>query len=102
MAKKRQYTITSGIYDSYRIVTRVEGNQRPALSTLHRQFSDTYMPLINRFDRTDNKFWELRQESREKLKADGYSTSFASAFVEWLIKCHGFTELKSDEFWVDE
>jgi hypothetical protein len=84
--KTRKYTLTTGEYEDYRIIARVEGPATPALSTLLKTFKEEY------------SVWP---DSRNRLQAKGYTGYFTDElFVEWLIKEHGFTKLPYDTFYI--
>ncbi len=105
----REYTITTGNYDNYRIVGRVSGPERPALSTLYKRFAELYgifsQPELN----WNDPKWHVwlhdkihtNTAAEERMREDGYERNMAEAFITWLINKHGFVVLKSDEFHVN-
>ncbi len=102
----RQYTITTGRYSNFRIVARVEGADRPALSTLVKQFNKAFgfpsagnKPLTTGDAISDYIGTTIDAEKRAKhsgLQGDDKG----ELFTDWLVKQHGFKVLKNDEFYV--
>lgn len=102
MIKTRRYTITAGSYSSYQIIAQVEGNATPALSTLYKQFKSEYFPEFDKLSKTRYElhtgFYEHIVEGEAKLRSEFEEGMACYAFIQWLIKRHGFIELKSDAF----
>jgi hypothetical protein len=97
----RVYCITTGDYDSYRIVAFIEGPARPALSTLRKQFDALYgvprenAPLVKATEIMLHVTAEVNAE--ERLKKAGYGRNIGEAFVAWLKREHGFVEANVSE-----
>ena len=106
---KKLYVITAGSYSDYKIIAHVEGPKSPALSTLWKQFEnaygifvrDTWKPsaagIFNDMDRE----LRTRRDAIDLLKSQGYQgreyTELAGYFIDWLVKNHGFAEIKVGE-----
>lgn len=110
--KARQYTITAGEYDSFRIVAIVEGSARPALSTLYKQFRSIALNGLSEPIKGDKDPYISAQYLRDKLRVRfamekhmnnlGYAgENLAAIFVTWLCDEHEFTIVKSNQFFVD-
>lgn len=103
MATKR-YLLTTGNYDSYQIVGCVEGNARPALSTLRKRFYERYsVEIANSY--TDSRAIYAQviavSNAEEQARRDGYEgMSLGELFRDWLIKEHGFVSVQLDEIWI--
>lgn len=104
--KKRDYTITSGWYEDYRIIAQIEGPESPALSTLWKQFKKEYgledaqqgMSVTMAL----NDALHRRAAAFKRLRAEGYDgTDMPEIFLQWLYTNHGFQEIKSNVFHVD-
>ena len=106
--KQREYTITAGSYDDYRIVGRVAGPERPALSTLWKQFAEQFGVFAQPEPHWNDPAWHMWLTARiktntaaeEVMRKAGYGGDMAEAFVAWLVARHGFETLKSDTFHV--
>lgn len=103
MARK-QYLLTTGNYDGYQIIGCVEGNARPALSTLRKRFYERYnVEVANTY--TDS-LAILRQvdtvmDAEQAARRDGYEgMNLGELFRDWLIKEHGFVSVQLDEIWI--
>lgn len=104
--KTKTYTITTGQYDNYHIVARVEGPARPALSTLFREFMAlTGAPLSQRDILTSatDIMWYIKRCDKAKRKASELGLGqvyedFAEMFVRWLIKEYEYVKLPDDTF----
>lgn len=102
----KTYIITTGSYSGYRIITSVRGPNRPALSTLYKQFRELYdIPEpLNKPMTEYTEIWarvikHTAAESKIYKEYDG--KSIAEAFVEWLTTEHKYEEVKTNEFYVE-
>lgn len=101
--KRKQYIITTGEYESYQIVAVVEGNIRPALSTLRKRFHEENKVIFADQDEPYVTVAMLRSESDaiKRLQGQGYQgVTLAEIFVEWIQKEHGFTVVPTNEVWI--
>jgi len=105
---KKQYIITTGDYEDYRIVAVIEGDERPSLMTLNRRFEQQFGGATTTGSARANAAKPLTERIRERIQlehrigeslaAAGYSQDIGSGFVEWLCKEHGFTRVDIGEF----
>ena len=118
MAKKadknvelRQYTLTTGSYDDYKIVTWIIGPKDKIIPKLFEQFRNEYMPNYqSNFPISKNvaemrayqKNLDYKYDGVRKLQKAGYKgNSIVELFLDWLKKEHGFEESKSNEVWIE-
>jgi hypothetical protein len=105
---KRIYVITTGSYSDYRIVGHVQGNKTPALSTLWKQFEAEYGIYTRKANSGNFYFADMDRELKtrrvaiDRLKSEGYEgrnfSDLAGFFIDWLVKDHGFEEIKIMEW----
>ena len=101
--KTKRTTITTGQYDSYRIVCEVEGNIPPAISTLWKQF----VTKFGVWDKPTQSAQDIMSKIRangaatNRLKDVGYDGDLSEQFVTWLVLEHGYKRIKSNQFHVD-
>lgn len=103
---KKQYTITTGEYSSFRIVARIEGESSPALSTLKKDFDARFgfpQPPRKPFTSVDliaafigDKSSAERRARQSGLEGDGR----AELFIDWLVRYHSYVVLKDNEVWI--
>lgn len=91
------YCITTGAYDSYRVVAHLEGPARPALSTLVMRWVAEYRPYVkvSRVPTAAGIEASVRAEmgAERRLRDEGYEGgNLGELFVSWLKRNHGFTE----------
>lgn len=103
--KTRQYTITTGDYEDFRIVGRVEGPAKPALSTLYKQFTAVFIPDKPKSPKSHSTSWNIANSlamfhAEQRLREAGYPDSVGTGFIEWLCRNHGFTQIAKDDFYV--
>lgn len=103
--KTRRYTITTGQYDSYKIVAQIEGAAKPALSTLYKEFE--LIAFRGEPLQKDNTAEAIRANinrtyhAHNRLHMQGYKgDNLAELFIDWLVKEHGFKTTVKDEFYV--
>lgn len=103
------YTITSGAYDSYRILVRVQSttyDEKP-IKELKQEFDSLYYPAQMVVSPRNSSWgiWESVQATtiahQSCLKVGLKGNNLAECFVDWLISVKKFVRLKSDEFYVD-
>lgn len=116
--KTKQYTITYGAYDSYRISAQVEGAATPALPKLYLlflefagltiedirvKFTDKHNNVTKEAYDNFSAAYDKRAKAQKRLKAQGYTgDNLTELFIDWLIKDRNFTLLKSNEFHTGE
>jgi hypothetical protein len=105
----RQYTITTGSYSGYRIVGRIEGPAKPALSTLSKRFREQFYRQEEPNSYTFSPFYagkisakvRLEITVEQRMKDAGYEGwDVAELFIDWLCKDHGFKRIERDTFHV--
>ncbi len=105
----RKYTITTGDYSGYRIVGRIEGPAKPALSTLKKRFWDRFYGqeepnsyTLSPFNAGKiSTFVRLEKTAEQRMKDAGYEGwDVAELFIDWLCKDHGFKRIERDTFHV--
>jgi len=109
--KQQVGVITTGVYDSYRIVAVVQGPAKPALSTLSKRFNEkygyAYYPHLGTHCNEDfqDKWFAANGkniEARKRMLDDGLTTrngyeDFTEFFVSWLVRDCGFEVLPTKE-----
>lgn len=105
----RQYTITTGSYSGYRIVGRIEGPAKPALSTLNKRFRERFYrqeePSASTLSLKNagkiSRKVRLEKTVEQLMKDAGYEGwDVAELFIDWLCKDHGFKRIERDTFHV--
>lgn len=100
----KEYTITEGQYDSYYVVARVQGPDRPSIKTLFKQFDEKFDVVYKGDDKgylglTLRVKHEIDAERRVREAGYGESGSgIGELFVDWLVKERRFTVLPRNEF----
>jgi len=98
----RQYTITEGSYSSYRIVAQVQGPDRPALSTLWKNFLLLHGHIDQKTDyKSARDLLRLIEQESALKDATEYigGDSIAERFITWLLENYKFIIIPSNEFW---
>lgn len=105
--RTRQHIITTGAYANYEIVAVVEGDVKPALSTLAKQFNKefNYPPSLTlktiSGETISNRTHAMSHANIAARKAGLSGNNKAEIFVQWLIQRHGYVIVKHSEAWVD-
>lgn len=97
--------ITTGEYSDYRVDDLIDGEGD--IDALFDQFREFYMPGIKKYFQDNGNrhyiqgWYEMRQLAMSKMVNDGLTTSvsyepLSEAFINWLIKNHGFKHLSFD------
>ena len=107
----RQYVITTGTYDNYKILEWLVAPRDKNIDKLYNEFKAAYFPnyqfgLLMGTDlhsmRAYNKNRDYKLDGIRKLQRDGYQgNTFAEVFVSWLKREHNFQEQRSNEVWVE-
>lgn len=108
----KEYTITSGNYETYRIVAQLLGPTSPDIHDLYQEFKSKYFPYYKNYEvfpkdaaglRDYNRNSDYKYEVIKKLKSFGYEgESLSMLFVSWLKLDKNFEELNSNEYWVED
>ena len=104
--KTREYTITSGSYDSYRILARVRGPETPALSTLYKAFCEQFGVNPRQGSMSASQLYSRilsfgAAKERANKAGFGLRGSWAEAFLDWLIQTRQFEKIDACEFHID-
>lgn len=103
---KKQYTITTGSYDNFRIVARIEGEAKPALSTLKKEFDTQFRfpaPPRKTFASASDivTFIGDKLDAEHRARNSGLEgNGRAELFIDWLVRNHGYTALEDREVWI--
>lgn len=103
---RKQYTITTGDYSSFRIVARIEGEAKPALSTLKKEFDAMFgFPPPPRKSFTSGNdiaaFIGDKSDAVTRARKSGLEgDDRAELFIDWLVRNHAYVVLKDDEVWI--
>ncbi len=106
--KTKRYIITTGCYEDYQIIGAVEGPERPALSTLLKQFGKEFgfpdppkgrtgisaSAMEDRFNSIHNAIGRFKKAISPEGK-NCYSAG--ETFLSWLEDKHGFSIVPENE-----
>lgn len=103
--RKKVYTIIGVDPDDQNVVAKVIGPERPAISTLYKQFKQQYGWPEHRSGISAKEMMlrvNQKAHARTAMFKDGLNARTASeAFVFWLEVNHGFTKENPDVFYVE-
>lgn len=103
---RKQYTITTGDYEDFHIVARIEGESKPALSTLKKEFDAMFgFPPPPRKPLSDSTaisafVWGKSDAVTRARKSGLEGEDRAELFIDWLVRNHAYVVLKDDEVWI--
>lgn len=100
----KKYIITTGSYEDYRIINIIQGPDSPALSTLYKDFTKEFdvpeYPKSYSWS-TFEVYFNSCEKATKRLQEEGYLAEesimedIPAAFINWLVKHHGYQIDKS-------
>lgn len=107
----KQYTITTGYFDNYKIVAWLAGSKDKNIEDLYAAFLKEY--FVN-YDpnfpagktiadmRAHKKNSDYKYDAIRKLQRAGYEgNTVVALFISWLKSVHEFQEQASNEVWIE-